>query len=89
MSCALHLVLKHHWFDKIVSGEKTAEYRECRAYWNRRLGNKKYDVVIFHRGYTNKIAAYKIASIGITTEKNDLGVDKCWKIKLANKITTN
>ena len=35
----LHLVLKHHWFDKIVSGEKTSEYRECSDYWNKRLTN--------------------------------------------------
>ena len=53
MSTTLHLVLKHHWFDKIVSGEKTSEYRECSEYWNKRLTNKQYDKVIFHKGYTN------------------------------------
>lgn len=89
MADALHLVLKHYWFDKIISGEKTSEYRECRDYWNRRLGNKHYDVVVFHQGYTNNTATYKIVSIGITTAKNDLGVDKCWEIKLGRKITTN
>ena len=33
----LHLVLKSQWFDKIESGEKTTEYRQCKAYWNKRL----------------------------------------------------
>lgn len=33
----LHLVLKSKWFDKIASGEKTSEYRECKPYWNKRL----------------------------------------------------
>lgn len=78
----LHLVLKHSWYHKIVSGEKTSEYRECSDYWNRRLTNKHYDTVIFHKGYTNTTATYKIISIGITTKPNDLGVDKCWEIKL-------
>lgn len=80
----LHLVLKHHWFDKIVSGEKTSEYRACSDYWNNRLANKHYDTVVFHKGYTNTTATYKILSIGITTQPNDLGVDKCWEIKLCN-----
>ena len=33
----LHLVLKSVWYDKIASGEKTSEYRECTPYWNKRL----------------------------------------------------
>ena len=89
MGNVLHLVLRHHWFDKIVSDKKTSEYRECSTYWNRRLGKRHYDTVVFHRGYTNTTATYKIVSIGITTAKNDLGVDKCWEIKLGRKITTN
>ena len=79
---ALHLVLKHCWYDKIVSGEKTSEYRKCSDYWNRRLTNKHYDIVVFHKGYTNTTTAYKIKSISITTEKNDLNLPKCWEIKL-------
>lgn len=78
----LHLVLKHHWFDKIVSGEKTSEYRECSDYWNKRLTNKHYDMVVFHKGYTNTTATYKIMSISITTGQNDLNLPKCWEIKL-------
>ena len=33
----LHLVLKSQWFDKIESGEKKTEYRQCKNYWNKRL----------------------------------------------------
>ena len=29
--------LKKQWFDKIKSGEKTHEYRECKPYWDKRL----------------------------------------------------
>ncbi len=82
----LHLVLKHHWFDKIVSGEKTSEYRECSDYWNKRLTNNHYDTVVFHKGYTNITAVYKIVSISITTTPNDLNLPRCWEIKLKNSF---
>ena len=42
-----------------------------------------YDTVAFHKGYTNTTAIYKIISISITTEKNDLNLSQCWEIKLA------
>ena len=29
--------LKKQWFDKIKSGEKTHEYRECKPYWQKRI----------------------------------------------------
>ena len=87
MNKTLHLVLNHHWFDKIVSGNKTSEYRECSEYWNRRLANKHYDTVVFHKGYTNTTATYKIKSIGITREQNDLNLPQCWEIKLEKQIS--
>ncbi|MBR2012173.1 MAG: ASCH domain-containing protein [Alphaproteobacteria bacterium] len=77
----IHFVLKHKWFDKIIAGEKTSEYRECSDYWNKRLTNKHYDTVVFHKGYTNQIAKYKIFSIRITTKQNDLNLQKCWEIR--------
>ena len=33
----LTLSVKKEWFDKIVSGEKTEEYREIKPYWVARL----------------------------------------------------
>ena len=33
----LDLVLKHHWYDMIASGEKKEEYREIKPYWIKRL----------------------------------------------------
>lgn len=40
----LHLVLKSKWYDKIESGEKTSEYRECKPYWNKRFYGKDFDL---------------------------------------------
>ncbi len=37
MSKVLQLTLKKEWFDKILSGEKTVEYREVKRHWNTRL----------------------------------------------------
>ena len=87
MDNVLHLVLNHHWFDLIISGKKTSEYRERTDYWNKRLTNKQYDTVIFHKGYTNTTAAYKIVSVCITTAPNDLNLPMCWEIKLGNKLS--
>lgn len=46
------LVLKHHWFDMIASGQKTIEYRENKEYWRKRLIDK--DTIIFTRGYNSE-----------------------------------
>ena len=94
----LHLVLKHKWYDKIASGEKTSEYRECSPYWNHRFAGDKdstrihlrqfvYDKVVFHKGYTNETMLFEIKSIRLLeNQPNDLNVDKCWEIKLGKRI---
>lgn len=93
----LHLVLKHKWYDKIASGEKTSEYRECKPYWNRCFAGDKdsnrthlrqfiYTTVVFHRGYTAETMEFVIKSIGITNEPNDLNLPCCWEIKLGDRI---
>lgn len=97
MSKTLHLVLKSKWFDKIASGEKTSEYRECKPYWNKRFcgletANMKivcypYNTVVFHRGYTATTMEFRIIEIKTITEPNDLGLDRCWEIKLGQRIT--
>ena len=100
----LHLVLKSQWFDKIESGEKTTEYRQCKAYWNKRLAGldttdgqvymafksefgHRFNSVVFHKGYTNRIMEFAIRSIHIITgQPNDLGLFQCWAIDLGQRI---
>lgn len=84
---SLHLILTYNWFDKIKSGEKTSEYREIKPHWNNILA-KDYETVVFHRGYGHagkpaEKLAMKIEKVQQTTEPNDLGLEKCWEIKLA------
>ena len=53
----LHLVLKSKWYDKIASGEKTSEYRECKPYWNKRFMTDKD----YHSGISPVVLDYCIA----------------------------
>lgn len=97
----LHLVLKGIWYDKIASGEKTSEYRECKPYWNKKFTDtyhypsgrpmestlgSTYRRVVFHRGYTSETMEFEIKNIGLTNKPNDLGLDICWEIKLGKRL---
>ena len=42
MKDTLTLVVSKEWFDMIVSGEKTEEYRAIKSYWINRLIQAKY-----------------------------------------------
>ena len=57
----LHLNLYRKYFDKILAGEKTIEYREVTPYWSKRLEGRTYDVIQFRNGYA------KVAPIMIVT----------------------
>ena len=48
----LKLVVKKKWFDMIVSGEKTEEYREIKPYWIDKLVNQDADSGFI--GYANE-----------------------------------
>lgn len=51
MNNTLHLTIKKQWFDMILSGEKTEEYRDIKPYYNLRFIGKEYDTVVFRNGY--------------------------------------
>lgn len=62
----LHLTLTYHWWDKVSNGEKKAEYRQFTANWRKRLnGLKRGDLVVFHRGYTNRTLTRRIEQIRV------------------------
>lgn len=89
----LHLVLAGRWYDKIAQGDKTSEYRECKPYWNDRLGHVARDIdsdvrysVVFHRGYTARTMEFVIDSVAVTTAKNDLNLQRVWEIKLGMRV---
>ena len=89
----LHLVLAGRWYDAIARGDKTSEYRECKQYWNDRLGRVAHDIgsgaryhVVLHRGYTARTMEFAISDVSQTTAKNDLNLPCAWEIKLGMRV---
>lgn len=84
----LHLPMMYKWFDKIASGEKTTEYRECSAYWNQRFEKYHYNLVRFQRGYYKNPAnmLFEIKNIHKWHGANDLNLPVVWAIELGERI---
>jgi len=51
MKKILHLNLYSKYFNQILKGVKTTEYREVTPYWSKRLEGRHYDVIKFRNGY--------------------------------------
>ena len=64
----LHLNLYRKYFDAILNGTKTIEYRDITPYWSKRLEGRHYDVIQFRNGYA------KIAPI-MVVEYKGMGID--------------
>jgi|TARA_R110000824_G_scaffold10719_1_gene46929 ASC-1-like (ASCH) protein len=68
MNKILHLNLFRKYFDEIVEGTKTIEYRDKTDYWKRRIEDKEYDVIKFRNGYRKDaptmLVEYKGYNIG-------------------------
>lgn len=74
----LHLTLKKKWFDMILSGKKTEEYREIKPYWTKRLLGKSYDNVCFRNGYASNAPQFTIELKNITPSigKSEWGAEE-------------
>jgi len=78
----LHLNLKRKWFDMILNGEKTEEYREIKPFWDKRffhlfpqiIRNEVFypivDTITFSNGYAKDRPQFVIEFKGI---EKDLG----------------
>jgi len=78
MNNTLHLTIKKQWFDMILSGEKTEEYRDIKPYYNLRLIGKEYDTVIFRNGYARDAPSLTIElkTIRFGTGKPEWGAEE-------------
>ncbi len=47
----LHLHVKTEYFDAVKRGEKTHEYRLSNAFWDKRLGGRTYDGIVYYNAY--------------------------------------
>ncbi len=50
----LHLNLRAKYFDEIVCGIKTEEYRLVTPYWRRRLEGKAFEGIVLKKGYPKR-----------------------------------
>ncbi|MCM2821936.1 ASCH domain-containing protein [Escherichia coli] len=50
----LQLAVKSEYFDAMIRGEKTEEYRLCNDYWNKRIMFREYDRLIITKGYPKR-----------------------------------
>ena len=74
----LHLTIKKQWFDMILSGVKTEEYRDIKPYYNLRLIGKEYDTVVFRNGYARDATSLTIElkTIRFGTGKPEWGAEE-------------
>ena len=56
----LHLNLYRKYFDAILRGEKTIEYRERTDYWDKRIHNREYSYLKITNGYGNATRPYRL-----------------------------
>lgn len=47
---SIYLTLKREWYDLILSGAKTTEYREDKPYWRKRLMTQEGEFIKFEQG---------------------------------------
>ena len=74
----LHLTIKKKWFDMILSGVKTEEYRDIKPYYNLRLIGREYDTAVFRNGYARDapILTVELKTIRFGTGKLEWGAEE-------------
>ena len=73
MENTLYLIVYKEVINRIFSGEKTIEYRECTKYWKKRIEDKKYRFMRITNGYGNATRPYILMEykpIGIVERNN-------------------
>ena len=85
----LTLPIRKKWFDMILSGEKTEEYREIKPYWTKRfekvfefspwdgypIGGDAHEVM-FRNGYGNNAPSFTaICTLDVSTGKEEWGAE--------------
>jgi len=63
----LHLILSFDWFNQVLSGNKTVEYRRICPNWSRLIWSRRDQIktVVFHKGYTDTTIACDVDNIDI------------------------
>jgi hypothetical protein len=83
MRNTLHLNLHREFFAAIAAGSKRVEYRKRTPYWQKRLEDRKYDVIKFRNGYQTNAPEMVVQFRGLRKRgKNyEILLDRVLKIK--------
>ena len=57
-NATLYLIVYADIMDRILSGDKTIEYRECTDYWKKRILDTPYKDLRITKGYGNETRPY-------------------------------
>jgi hypothetical protein len=90
----LFLVIKKKYFEEILAGTKTEEYREVKPYWTAKLEGRQYDVVEFQAGYRADSPKFTIEFKGceVRTMRHEFFGDRAvdvYAIKLGKILQLN
>ena len=81
----LYLIVVKEVWDRIVSGEKTIEYREVTDYWRKRINARHYDYLKISNGYGNKTRPYRLYRYGGATRVMKDNT-QCYAISIAEDL---
>ena len=56
----LYLIVVKEVWDRIISVDKTIEYRECGEYWDKRIKNRHYNYLRITNGYGNDTRPFRL-----------------------------
>jgi len=92
MKKILHLNLYRKYFDAIVDGTKTIEYRDKTDYWKRRIEGRKYDIIKFRNGYAKdaptmlvEYEGYDVGFNGICEEQYIIKLGKVTEVNYGKR----
>ena len=83
----LHLNLFREYFNQIVEGTKTIEYRKKTDYWKKRIENREYDYIQFRNGYAKIAPTMLVEYNGYKVGFNGIGEE--YQIKIGKIIEVN
>ena len=81
MTKILHLNLYRKYFDAIVNGTKTIEYRDKTDYWKKRIEGREYDIIKFRNGYATDAHTMLVEYLGYdVTDRYEIKLGKITEV---------
>lgn len=74
--------IKRKWMDKILSGEKTVEYKPVNDYWKPRIDGKRHTMINFLCGHE----MLRIESIVTPLDIGEFAETECYAIHLGERV---